>query len=287
MQYLRNPFRLGASSSGAPDANTSTMEKPRIQVLYELCRDIFVPHHSQALGNEAKASTTGTLPCTAAQVEELSRLMRTLEPTDVGLAEPLEDDSRSGNIARGFGLGKLFDKKVEGESTRPDGQPEKWSRPIKYLHIHEEDRFSMGIFCMPTCAPIPLHDHPGMLVMGKLLYGQLRVRSYSLKPEDAANAGRNAGKLLEATLVKDEVLDSSAEPALVLPDVGNLHELTPITPCAMLDVLAPPYAVDDGRDCTYYEEVESGAKHYLQEWEPPAIFRVTRGSYHGPSVRRW
>ncbi|KAG8092846.1 hypothetical protein GUJ93_ZPchr0012g19177 [Zizania palustris] len=36
---------------------------------------------------------------------------------------------------------------------------------------------------------------------------------------------------------------------------GNLHRFRAVAPCAILDIIGPPYSTKDGRDCTYYAAI--------------------------------
>jgi len=52
---------------------------------------------------------------------------------------------------------------------------------VRYLHVSEvPHRYSVGIFVFPPNAEIPLHDHPDMVVLSRVLYGELQVQSYDV-----------------------------------------------------------------------------------------------------------
>ncbi|KAK3742991.1 hypothetical protein QZH41_017408 [Actinostola sp. cb2023] len=52
--------------------------------------------------------------------------------------------------------------------------------PVSHIGIYECPFFSMGIFIIKNGCEIPLHDHPDMYGLCKVLYGKLKIRCYSL-----------------------------------------------------------------------------------------------------------
>lgn len=58
-----------------------------------------------------------------------------------------------------------------------------------------------------------------------------------------------------ARLKADNVYTAPCDTSVLYPTSGgNIHAFTAITPCAVLDVLGPPYSSQDGRDCSYYND---------------------------------
>ncbi len=104
--------------------------------------------------------------------------------------------------------------------------------------------FHASVFALAEGETIPLHDHPRMDVISKVLRGRARVRTYEWV-DAAALRARACGELI---LGEDDG-------ALVLrKSPGTLHTITALEGTAFLDLFAPYYD-DVARPCRYYKEV--------------------------------
>ncbi|OIS99637.1 PREDICTED: plant cysteine oxidase 2-like isoform X2 [Nicotiana attenuata] len=191
-------------------------------------------------------------------------------------------------------------------STVSDGPPK-----IMYLHLHECDKFSIGIFCLPPSPVIPLHNHPGMTVFSKLFFGKMHIKSYdwvdNLLPHQStpnANISNNDTRdwtgLRLAKLKKNSEFTAPCKTSILYPaDGGNMHSFTARTACAVLDVLGPPYCDPEGRHCQYYydfpfpnfsvdglsvPEEQKNEYAWLKEREKPEDFTVDGALYSGPDI---
>lgn len=56
--------------------------------------------------------------------------------------------------------------------------------PVTYIEVFEDQHVSIGVFVLRDGAKIPLHDHPYMYGVLKVIYGKVRVQSYTPKQKD-------------------------------------------------------------------------------------------------------
>ncbi|XVF58202.1 hypothetical protein PTKIN_Ptkin07bG0045100 [Pterospermum kingtungense] len=238
-----------------------------LQRLFDTGKDVFA------------LSGTGIVP-TPDKIDQLRAVLDKIQPSDVGLTPQMP----------------CFSPPVTRQAP-----------PITYLHIHECEKFSMGIFCLPPSGVLPLHNHPGMTVFSKLLFGTVHIKSYDWVADIPSNASTVAepsktAKHPEVRLAKvkvDSDLTAPCNTSILYPaDGGNMHCFTAVTACAILDVLGPPYSDPEGRHCMYYfdypftkysvdrvtvPEEEKGKYAWLEEREKPEDLTVVGALYNGPN----
>jgi hypothetical protein len=122
--------------------------------------------------------------------------------------------------------------------------------------VHEEEAVHIGLFLLPRGHGIPLHGHPGMTVLMRVLWGHLRIRAYDWAAEHPFSG--------LARPAYDRVLHGGHGTLPILPEHGNLHSVDALDDCAFLDVISPPY--DHERPCHYYDAqpVEAGGERLLR-----------------------
>ncbi|VVB14548.1 unnamed protein product [Arabis nemorensis] len=208
------------------------------------------------------------------KIQQLRDVLDNMKPEDVGLTPTMP----------------YFRQNTGPENLSPP--------PITYLHLYQCEQFSIGIFCLPPSGVIPLHNHPGMTVFSKILFGTMHIKSYDW----VVDAPMRDSKTRLAKLKVDSTFTAPCNVSILYPeDGGNMHRFTAETACAVLDVLGPPYNLE-GRHCTYFldfpfnkfssangvvlrdEEHKEGYAWLQERDDNPEDLNVVGALYTGPNV---
>uniref|UniRef100_A0ACD5W8Y7 Uncharacterized protein n=1 Tax=Avena sativa TaxID=4498 RepID=A0ACD5W8Y7_AVESA len=253
-----------AEGAGGKRPRRARRPQGALQRLFQACRAVF--------------RGPGTVPAPA-EVDLLRAILDRMRPEDVGLSSDM-----------------AFFRTRDVAQRNPT---------ITHTTIYKSEKFSMVILFLPQNAVIPLHNHPGMTVFSKLLLGSMHIKSYDWADPDAAGSGASSpdkDRLRLAELVVDDDFTAPCDTSVLYPTAGgNMHRFRAIAPCAILDILGPPYSIEEDRDCTYYTDVpysehtmtgteivrnEQGDRRlaWLKEIEMPGDLKMCNVRYGGPQV---
>mmetsp|Transcript_39432 Transcript_39432/g.77575 ORF Transcript_39432/g.77575 Transcript_39432/m.77575 type:complete len:239 (-) Transcript_39432:73-789(-) len=124
---------------------------------------------------------------------------------------------------------------------------------IGYQHVYgeEDSPFQIGMFLLPKHTEIPLHDHPEMTVLSKVLSGSLQVSRFDWLDQSWSPAELSVGTYREARISDESLLTPSTDAQVLSPGLGNIHEFFALEDTVVLDMLLPPYS--STRKCSYYK----------------------------------
>ncbi|KAL7731469.1 hypothetical protein ACLKA6_017286 [Drosophila palustris] len=159
--------------------------------------------------------------------------------------------------------------------------------PCTYMHIFEDERFSMSLFIVRGSNAIPLHDHPMMYGLLRCIWGKLHVQSYSqLLPADEPLTYDTNPTLVKVIAEEPCLVTAETSSALLTPRKRNYHQITQAGNAsgiaAFFDILSPPYDANmplfGPRRCRFYrpksksQSVSVGEQVELQCIPSPASY---------------
>ncbi|KAK7901258.1 hypothetical protein WMY93_018027 [Mugilogobius chulae] len=113
-----------------------------------------------------------------------------------------------------------------------------YQAPVTYMNICETDYFSMGVFLLRSGSSIPLHDHPGMHGVLKVLYGKVRINCFDRLDRPSPPGAQSSSQRLSVLRSTGEFTPESG-PCVLSPDRDNIHQIDAVDgPTAFMDILA-------------------------------------------------
>ena len=166
------------------------------------------------------------------------------------------------------------------EKSKSIIDPNTQEAPVTYINVLTHRDVSIGMFIVKSGSRIPLHNHPNMHGLLKIVYGTVDIKEYTKWQPDVVNDIEFPALLQEnphfyekgfCFPVDKEVhakVESSYDAIMLTPDRNNYHEIHSVGqgPAAFFDILAPPYLrpsqqtgdlesmQDEPRDCYFYTE---------------------------------
>ncbi|GMI25466.1 hypothetical protein TrCOL_g3895 [Triparma columacea] len=123
-----------------------------------------------------------------------------------------------------------------------------------------------------------------MCVLSKVLYGTLSSTSYTPQPPSTLSYLTSLFFSPPPLTCPPPVLSTSTpstQPLVLTPRIGNVHSFKSGSEgAAVLDVIAPTYDDEEGRECGYYESGggEEGGVVTLRRCGEPDFFRCRVGT---------
>lgn len=205
---------------------------------------------------------------------------------------------------------KITDLYLDHDFVQREDSDSALGNPLLYVQIYKDNNISVSVFILKKYSKIPLHDHPLMHGIIKVISGNLKIQSYSLEdtshikekgdenfvciPNDRYYVDNNM--LLYDSMGtrvlrhSPKVLTENDSCALLTPTKYNIHAVESHGgPSAFLDILAPPYNTAFGRftrQCSYFNllETQTRSKPLLAKSIFPPDYFTIDVDYRGPPI---
>ncbi|XP_045600514.1 2-aminoethanethiol dioxygenase [Procambarus clarkii] len=176
--------------------------------------------------------------------------------------------------------------------------------PVTYMQLYEDSDVTICVFILKRGVRLPLHDHPGMYGLLKVVHGSVSIQSYSFidtnieENQSGLMDSRSHPSIFPAIKHQQLIVSASDNACQLRPGKQNIHEIYSLNgPAAFLDILSPPYGNDEllgmERECHYYREIDGNWNNpqlsdgncvLLLSIPTPSDFWCDQTDYQGPTI---
>lgn len=159
----------------------------------------------------------------------------------------------------------LADLNLDPAVVTPETFEPATKAPCTFIDIYDSDAFTMSVFVLRENYTMPLHDHPRMNGLLKVVAGSVRIQSFSeIDRREEQDADGTERRHVLVNVEQEKTLDAGQGPegccGMLTPTERNFHEITAIGgPAAFFDILSPPYNADipvyGKRACSFYRKL--------------------------------
>lgn len=119
--------------------------------------------------------------------------------------------------------------------------------------LDETPNFNIGVFLIPKGNTIPLHNHPNMFVVSKVIWGSVLINNFDKKPTNDRHLEEYDVFQVDE---KEKINMKQNDIAILTPDKNNIHEVIAHEDTAFFDIILPAYDEEENRSCDYYEKLK-------------------------------
>ena len=204
-------------------------------------------------------------------IEEANKLIKEFNSFNI---PPNDYNRQFGKFLRekenNYGKNKFLNIKIYIKSVQT-------KTPVLHMEIFEKRSYvSLSMFLIRRGFNIPLHNHPNMHGLGKVIYGNGEVRSYTLIETKGSEIMARCESIKQV---------NCGEMLLLEPISNNVHEIAASyeSDLVFIDLIVPPYE----SNCSFYEissQNNDNLVHFKLLEKSPSSYFCDSLIYNGPKL---
>lgn len=118
--------------------------------------------------------------------------------------------------------------------------------------IDKSPEYNIVVFIIPKGFSIPLHNHPNMFVISKLIWGSVLINCYDKNISEECNKKTEEYDVFQVE-ENEKIILKINDIAILSPNKNEITEVIANENSALFDIVLPAYEEKENRPCDYFE----------------------------------